>query len=79
MENTNTQTYAIGCRMYAGQENPEASFTFKAKSPEEAVNRAAEWARYHGLTFYRDEVNASRSDVFVREPRGCEVNWTPKT
>lgn len=68
------QVYTMCTRGYEGA-TPQAVFTFKAEDQKDADEKAGNWARYHGFSFYTDNVNASRSDVVVREAQGNELNW----
>jgi len=77
MDNTNkTTTFAMCVRGYEGA-TPDARFTFTTSNQEDADKKASGWARYHGFSFYTDDVNSNRSDVVVREAKGNELNWTP--
>jgi hypothetical protein len=73
---TNTTTFTLCVRGFEGA-TPTARFTFTAQNQEEANRKASKWARYQGFSFYLDAVNASRSDVVVREANGMELGWTP--
>lgn len=54
---------------------PEIKFTFTAKDDKEAGDKAREWARYHSMSYFTDEVNKSRSDVSVRLATEEEQKW----
>lgn len=74
--NNKTIRFAMCKRMYQGA-TPSASFTFDAIDTADASRKAFDWAQYHGMSYYTDEVNSSRSDVTVREATGTELDWTP--
>lgn len=77
MMTTATKQHAIYAMCVRGYEGavPSARFTFTAESPEDASQKAHNWARYHGYSYYTDDVNSRRSDVVVRYANTLELQW----